>query len=127
MFHGESDGRIVAWDLKGNEVWSFQTGSAANAPVVTYEVAGQQYVAILAGGNRGFELSAPGDSLLAFKLGGTMAPLPAPPEPPLVEPARGAGGGGPQKKAHAGKATTGSMPTRFIHAQPPRAIRPNLR
>ena len=93
IFHGESDGRILAWDLKGNEVWSFQTGSAANAPVVTYEVAGQQYLAILAGGNRGFQLSAPGDSLWAFKIGGTMPPLPAPPEPPTVEPMRGAGGG----------------------------------
>ena len=35
IFHGESDGRLVAWDMNGNEVWSFQTGAGANAPVIT--------------------------------------------------------------------------------------------
>jgi glucose dehydrogenase len=93
MFHGESDGRLVAWDLNGNEVWSFQTGAGANAPAITYEVAGEQYVAILAGGNRAFQLSAPGDSLWAFKIGGTLPPAPAPPEPPTVEPMRTGGRG----------------------------------
>ena len=73
MFHGESDGRLVAWDMHGNEVWSFQTGAGANAPAITYEVAGEQYVAILSGGNRAFQLSAPGDSLWAFKIGGDSA------------------------------------------------------
>ena len=32
-------------------LWKFQTGAGADAPVATYEVAGEQYVAILAGGN----------------------------------------------------------------------------
>jgi PQQ-dependent dehydrogenase (methanol/ethanol family) len=94
IFHGESDGRLIAWDMNGNEVWSFQTGAGANAPAITYEVKGEQYVAILAGGNRGFQLSAPGDSLWAFKIGGTLAPGAAPPEPPTVEPPRLGGRGG---------------------------------
>ncbi|MCC7009987.1 MAG: PQQ-binding-like beta-propeller repeat protein [Acidobacteria bacterium] len=95
LFHGEPDGRIIAWDMKnGDELWSFQTGAGANAPVVSYEVGGEQYVAILAGGTRGYQMSAPGDSLWAFKLGGTVPPAPAPPEPPTVEPMRGGGRGG---------------------------------
>ncbi len=94
IFHGESDGRLVAWDMTGNEVWSFQTGAGANAPVITYEVGGEQYVAILAGGNRAFQMSAPGDSLWAFKIGGTVPAASAPPEPPTVEPARVGGRGG---------------------------------
>ena len=52
IFHGESDGRIVAYDMKnGKELWSFQTGAGADAPAMTYEVNGEQYVAILAGGS----------------------------------------------------------------------------
>ena len=96
LFHGESDGRMVAWDIRdGKELWSFQTGAGADAPVATYEVDGQQYVAILAGGNP-FMLSQHGDNLWAFKLGGTVPPVAAPPEPPSRQPApsngRGRGG-----------------------------------
>jgi len=99
IFHGESDGRLVAYDVKdGKELWSFQTGAGADAPVITYEVNGQQYVAILAGGNN-FQLSGRGDNLWAFKLGGTLPPAAAPPAPPLTQPAatqfgRGRGRGG---------------------------------
>jgi glucose dehydrogenase len=86
IFHGESDGNIVAYDIKNGDVlWSFQTGAGADAPVATYEVNGEQYVAILAGGNS-FQLSKRGDNLWAFKLGGTVKPLPAPPEPPTMQP-----------------------------------------
>lgn len=99
IFHGESDGRLVAYNVKnGKELWSFQTGAGADAPVITYEVNGQQYVAILAGGNN-FQLSGRGDNLWAFKLGGTIPPAAAPPAPPLTQPAatqlgRGRGRGG---------------------------------
>ncbi len=88
VFHGESDGRIVAYDIKnGDELWSFQTGAGADAPAITYEVNGQQYVAILAGGNN-FQLSARGDNLWAFKLGGTVPPAATPSAPPLTQPAQ---------------------------------------
>ena len=94
LFHGESDGRLVAYDIRnGNELWSFQTGAGANAPVVTYAVGGEQYVAILAGGNANFQLSQPGDNLWAFKIGGTVPPATAPAEPPVLEPVRGRGAG----------------------------------
>jgi glucose dehydrogenase len=86
LFHGESDGNLVAYDIRnGNALWSFQTGAGADAPVATYEVNGEQYVAILAGGNS-FLLSQRGDNLWAFKLGGTLPPAPAPPEPPTTQP-----------------------------------------
>jgi len=95
LFHGESDGNLVAYDIRnGNSLWSFQTGAGADAPVATYEVNGEQYVAILAGGNT-FLLSQRGDNLWAFKLGGTLRPAPAPPEPPTVQPGSpGRRGGG---------------------------------
>jgi len=94
LFHGESDGNVVAYDIRNGDVlWSFQTGAGADAPVATYEVNGEQYVAILAGGNS-FQLSQRGDNLWAFKIGGTVAPLPAPPEPPTSQPAGGRRGRG---------------------------------
>jgi quinohemoprotein ethanol dehydrogenase len=87
MFHGESDGNLVAYDIRnGDVVWRFQTGAGADAPVATYEVNGEQYVALLAGGNS-FMLSKRDDVLFAFKLGGTLPQRPAPPEPPTIQPA----------------------------------------
>ena len=88
LFHGESDGNLVAYDIKtGEELWKFQTGAGANAPASTYSVNGEQYVAILAGGNALY-MSQRSDLLWAFKLGGTVPPATAPREPPLVQPAQ---------------------------------------
>jgi glucose dehydrogenase len=87
LFHGESDGNLVAYDIgNGNELWKAQTGAGANAPVSTYSVNGEQYVAVMAGGNALY-MSQRGDWLWAFKLGGTVPPPPAPREPPLIQPA----------------------------------------
>jgi quinohemoprotein ethanol dehydrogenase len=87
MFHGESDGNLVAYDVSNGEVvWRFQTGAGADAPVATYEVNGEQYVALLVGGNS-FMLSKRDDMVWAFKLGGTLPQQPAPPEPPTIQPA----------------------------------------
>jgi alcohol dehydrogenase (cytochrome c) len=96
LFHGESDGYLTAYDVKNGDVlWKFQTGAGADAPVATYEVAGEQYVAILAGGNS-FLQSLSGDSLWAFKLGGTLPQASAPPDPGTTTPAAGRRGGGPR-------------------------------
>ncbi len=95
LFHGESDGNFAAYDVANGELlWKFQTGAGADAPAATYEVNGEQYVALLAGGSS-FQLSQRSDSLWAFKIGGTVPPQPAPPEPPLRQPpppGRGRGG-----------------------------------
>jgi PQQ-dependent dehydrogenase (methanol/ethanol family) len=86
ILHGEPDGHIVARDIRnGDELWKFQTGAGANAPASTFEVDGEQYVAIMSGGNR-LLLSQRGDYLWAFKLGGTVPPPPAAKEPPTVHP-----------------------------------------
>ncbi len=96
LFHGESDGNLAAYDIRnGDLLWKFQTGAGADAPVATYEVGGEQYVAILAGGN-GFLQSASGDNLWAFKLGGTLPPATPPPDPGTTTPAAGRRGGGPR-------------------------------
>lgn len=81
LFHGESDGHLVIHDAWTGEVlWKFQTGAGADAPVATYTIAGEQYIAILSGGNQ-YMSSAMGDNLWAFKLGGTLPEAPAPPLP----------------------------------------------
>ncbi len=81
VFHGQSDGLLVAHDATtGDVLWEFQTGAGADAPVSTYEVNGEQYVAILAGGNQ-YMGTASGDNLWAFKLGGAVKPQPAPRPP----------------------------------------------
>jgi alcohol dehydrogenase (cytochrome c) len=84
VFVGMPDGHLEAYDARtGDLLWQFQTGAGANAPPVTYEVDGQQYVAIAAGGGL-FSGSQRGDMLWAFSLGGTLEPLAAPRPPPSV-------------------------------------------
>ena len=67
LFHGESDGNLVAYDINnGEELWKFQTGAGANAPVSTYSVNGEQYVAVMAGGNALY-MSQRGDLLVGVQ------------------------------------------------------------
>jgi len=69
MFHGARDGNFQAFDAKtGDLLWEFQTGyGGGGGPPATYEIDGEQYVAI-----------ATGPTIWAFELGGTLQPLPAP-------------------------------------------------
>jgi glucose dehydrogenase/plastocyanin len=79
MFHGEPDGNFQAYDAKtGSKLWEFQTGADEGGSAAVYEVDGEQYVAVMASSN-----------LWAFKLGGTVAPLPAPPAPATETSFRG--------------------------------------
>ncbi|MGU3646346.1 PQQ-binding-like beta-propeller repeat protein [Microbacterium sp. C23T] len=74
LFVGQIDGRVLAMDaISGDVLWDFQTGSGIAAAPVTYEVDGEQYVAVFAAGSTnpyGGSVTQ-GDSLWAFKLGGT--------------------------------------------------------
>jgi alcohol dehydrogenase (cytochrome c) len=81
VFAGEGNGNFDAFDAKsGQRLWQFQTGAGVNAPAVTYEVDGMQYVAVSSGGN--FQLDFPrGDTLWVFSLNGNQGPVAAPPPP----------------------------------------------
>lgn len=87
VFAGEGNGNFDAYDAKsGDRLWQFQTGAGVNAPAITYEVGGQQYVAVASGGN--FQLNFPrGDTLWVFSLNGQMGPVQAPPPPESTVPA----------------------------------------
>jgi len=87
MFHTDADGNFGAFDQRtGERLWQFQTGQIGvpgsnglgGGPVVTYEVAGEQYLALTM--NR---------LVWAFKLDGTVPPRPAPERPITVLPFQG--------------------------------------
>jgi alcohol dehydrogenase (cytochrome c) len=84
VFRGEPDGNFLALDAKtGQELWRFQTGFGADAPPVTYEVDGEQYIVIATGGNS-LQGSAYGDAIWSFSLKGQLGPLWPPPLPATV-------------------------------------------
>ena len=84
VFRGEPDGNFLALDAKtGQELWRFQTGFGADAPPVTYEIDGEQYIVIATGGNS-LQGSAYGDAVWSFSLKGQLAPLWPPPPPATV-------------------------------------------
>jgi len=86
LFIGQPDGNLIAMDAHdGRELWRFQTGAAISASPVAYEIDGEQYIAVYAGGTGiPYGNSAPrGDYLWAFKLEGKVPPAPTP-TPPIV-------------------------------------------
>ncbi|MFL5615037.1 MAG: pyrroloquinoline quinone-dependent dehydrogenase [Gemmatimonadaceae bacterium] len=68
VFTGSSDKHVVALDARtGRQLWSYPTDAGVNAPPITYELGGVQYVAIAATGIQ--TLNTPrGDEMLAFAL-----------------------------------------------------------
>jgi outer membrane protein assembly factor BamB len=51
LFIGQPDGYLLALDARsGHEVWRFQTGAAISSSPIAYEIDGQQYIAVYAGG-----------------------------------------------------------------------------
>lgn len=92
LFIGQPDGNLLALDARnGEELWRFQTGAAISASPISYEIDGEQYVAIYAGGTGiPYGNSAPrGDNLWAFKLGGKLPEAPTPPAPNVRRPVSG--------------------------------------
>lgn len=68
VFMGEGDGNFNAYDsATGELLWTFYCGAGVNAPPVSYEVAGVQYVAVAAGGHQMFGFPT-GDAVIAFAL-----------------------------------------------------------
>ncbi|RLV50363.1 twin-arginine translocation signal domain-containing protein [Nocardioides mangrovicus] len=83
MFQGGPDGLLHAMDDRTADVlWSFQCGAGVHTSPIAYEVDGEQYLAVFAGGNSLPYPDIPrGDHLWAFKLGGRVSEA-ATPTPP---------------------------------------------
>jgi PQQ-dependent dehydrogenase (methanol/ethanol family) len=92
LFVGQPDGNLLALDAhNGQEIWRWQTGAAISSSPIMYEVDGEQYLAVYAGGTDiPYGASAPrGDFLWAFKIDGTVAPAAAPTTPVVRRPVSG--------------------------------------
>lgn len=68
LFCGEGNGRFTAYASEsGKALWHYQSEYGVNAPPITYQVDGEQYIAVVSGGNSLFGFKQ-GDSILTFKL-----------------------------------------------------------
>ncbi|WP_102029331.1 outer membrane protein assembly factor BamB family protein [Salirhabdus sp. Marseille-P4669] len=75
LLTGHNDGRILAYDAtNGDELWEFMTDAGANAPPITYEVDGKQYISIFSGGNS-LAGTTHGDKIYTFSLEGKYASI----------------------------------------------------
>jgi quinohemoprotein ethanol dehydrogenase len=97
VFQGAAHGEFAAYDAaSGKRLWTYKTGNGIIAAPMSYELDGEQYVAVMVGVGGGGQISAPGSMptrprlpgrLLVFKLGGkAQAPaFPAPVEQPALD------------------------------------------
>jgi len=97
VFQGAAHGEFAAYDAaNGKRLWTYKTGNGVIAAPMSYELDGEQYVAVMVGVGGGGQISAPGSMptrprlpgrLLVFKLGGkAQAPaFPAPVEQPALD------------------------------------------
>ena len=97
VLQGSADAQLAAYDAtSGKKLWSYKTGNGVIAAPMTYELKGEQYVAVMVGVGGGGQISAPGampqrsrlpGRLMVFKLGGkAVAPaFPAPVQPPALD------------------------------------------
>jgi glucose dehydrogenase len=68
LFSGEGNGDFDAFDAgNGTLLWQYRCAAGVNAPPITYEINGVQYVAVAAGGNQIFGFKQ-GDALMVFTL-----------------------------------------------------------
>lgn len=68
IFTGEGNGSVDALDASsGKLLWQYKCDAGANAPPITYEIDGVQYIAIAAGGSQIFGFKQ-GDELRVFAL-----------------------------------------------------------
>ena len=92
VFQGSEEGHLVAFDSDTGEVrWKHFMFSSMVAPPITYELDGEQYIAILTGAGGGVQDGSADEKygstgrLVTFKLGGTLD-LPIPLERDLTIP-----------------------------------------
>jgi glucose dehydrogenase len=66
VFQGESDGNFTAFDSEtGKTLWQFNTGAGVNAPPIAFELDGEEFVAVAAGGTALWG-SPKGDTVFVF-------------------------------------------------------------
>jgi quinohemoprotein ethanol dehydrogenase len=89
VFQGTNKGRFGAYRATdGQELWSMEAQTGVVAAASSYELDGEQYIAVLAGYGLAPYGSSNRSRLLVFKLGGTVVLPPAPPPapPPVLNP-----------------------------------------
>lgn len=68
VFSGEGSGELFALDSKtGQTLWSGRSEAGVNAPPISYEIDGRQYIAVAAGGNKLFGYKT-GQKLMVWAL-----------------------------------------------------------
>jgi alcohol dehydrogenase (cytochrome c) len=68
VFTGEGNGWFRAYDARnGKKLWEFQCGAGVNAPAVSYEIGGKQYIAVAAGGNNQLDFKR-GNNIFVFSV-----------------------------------------------------------
>jgi alcohol dehydrogenase (cytochrome c) len=73
VFTGLMTGELVAHDARdGKKLWSYKTGSGIIGPPITYELDGQQYVAVMSGIGGLLALYLPHPELAKVPRGGSL-------------------------------------------------------
>ena len=68
LFTGEGNGDLDAFDaVSGKQLWAYKCEAGVNAPPITYQIDGVQYIAVAAGGSQIFGFKQ-GDALRVFAL-----------------------------------------------------------
>jgi glucose dehydrogenase len=68
VFTGEGNGNLSAFHAKTGELlWQFNCGAGVNAPPISFEIGGRQYIAVAAGGSALFGYRQ-GEAVIAFAL-----------------------------------------------------------
>jgi PQQ-dependent dehydrogenase (methanol/ethanol family) len=88
VFQGNGRSEFSAYDATtGAVLWTAATQTGIAAPPITYELDGEQYVAVVAGRVFGGYYAPSNSRLLVYKLGGTAElPEPAAYTPPALDP-----------------------------------------
>ncbi len=88
VFQGNADVEFVAYNAEtGEQLWDFDPQTGVTAGPISYELDGEQYVAVVPGRAADYYYAPNYSRVLVFKLGGT-AVLPAPVDyvPPPINP-----------------------------------------
>lgn len=97
VFQGTADANFSAYDAaSGKQLWNYKTQNSIGAAPISYEIDGEQYVAVAAGLGGGIHLvlgvehePQPNGRVMVFKLGGKTAlpdfTPPQYPEPPAID------------------------------------------